>query len=373
MSKLLFHYVKEIILPNNMTSQFYDYLIVGQGIAGTSLAWHLIDAGSKVLIVDEPDLPSSSLIASGIFNPLTGKRLVKTWLADDIFPYANKFYTNLEKKLSVNFVYNIPVFRPYRSILEQNSYLAHSADTGIASHVDSTCISEIDLKYIDAPLGGLRIMNSGYVDLPVFLESSRQYFLEKECFLSDKFKITDLKFENNSVLWKDMSFKKVILCQGAFATSNQYFNWLPFALVKGEILEIETESELLPYIINQGIFVLPTGSKLAKVGATYSWDDLDWEVTADAQKELEEKLSNLLNCPFKTLDQKAGIRPSVKDRRPLLGTHPEIPALGIFNGLGTKGVTLAPYFANDFVNHLENGKELNPFVNIKRYFSLYFH
>jgi glycine/D-amino acid oxidase-like deaminating enzyme len=350
----------------------YDYLIVGQGIGGTALAWHLHDLGKKILIIGDSSLPSSSKVAAGIFNPLTGKKLVKTWLADDLFPYAKTFYTSLEQRLDARFVHEASIYRPFRSIEEQNNYLAQTADPGIAPYISSKPDPARELHYVRADFGGLEVVQSGWIDLPLLLEKSREYFNDAGFYREALFNVEDLQVGSNSVTWQGSTFGMVIFSQGFMALENHFFNWLPFAPVKGQILEIATEDILKPYIINQGIFTLPLSENRMKVGATYSWDPLDWEATQAATDELEAKLKGLLKVPYKLTGATAGIRPSVKDRRPLIGIHPEFANVGIFNGLGTKGVTLAPFFAGQFAGYIINGKELNPLVNIKRYFSLYF-
>jgi glycine/D-amino acid oxidase-like deaminating enzyme len=355
-----------------MATTDYDYLIVGQGLAGTSFAWHLDGLGKKILIVGDASLPSSSKVAAGIFNPLTGKKLVKTWLADDLFPYANEFYTGMEKELHCELLHLAPIYRPFRSIEEQNTYLAQTADPGISKYI-SQAANATDLSdYVHAEFGGLEVIRSGWVDLPLLLVKARDYFIKNDQYVDTLFDVSDLQIENDSVTWKNISFGKVVFCQGFMALQNDFFNWLPFTPVKGQILEIATESAVKPYIINQGVFMLPVSEHVCRVGATYSWDPLDWEATESATEELESKLKTLIKIPYSIRSATAGIRPSAKDRRPLIGIHPEHDNIILFNGLGTKGVTLAPFFANQLVQHLENGKELNPLVNIKRYFSLYF-
>jgi len=350
----------------------YDYLIVGQGIAGTSLAWHLHDEGKKVLLVNDSALPSSSKVAAGIFNPLTGKKLVKTWLADDLFPYAQKFYSRLEEKLDVKFLHQASIFRPFRSIEEQNSYLAQTSDPGISKYIQSVPEQQNRPGYINAPFGGMEVIQAGWVDLPLLLDNSRDYFLDIGQYIESPFESRDLITYNDSVRWKDFSFNKVILCQGFNARDNSWFSWLPFTPVKGQVLEVEIDTSGSDQIVNQGIFILPVSGSHCRVGATYSWDPLDWEVTQAAAAELEGKFKPLVSVPYQIIGQLAGIRPSSHDRRPMLGIHPDNPRVGIFNGLGTKGVTLAPFFANQFTEYLEKEKELNDAVNIKRYFSLYF-
>ena len=355
-----------------MPSFDYDYLIIGQGIGGTSVAWHLHGLGKSFQIVGDSSMPSSSRVAAGIFNPLTGKKLVKTWLADDLFPYARTFYGDLEEKLGRKLMHLTPIYRPFRSIEEQNTYLGQTADPGISPYVANTPDPGAEMPYVQAEFGGLEVVQSGWIELPALLDASRAYFQSNGLYVEGAFDQADLARSEEGIEWKGKRFKTVIFCQGFFALENSLFNWLPFTPVKGQILEIATDVSLKPYIINQGIFALPLAENRMKVGATYSWNPLDWEVTEAATEELEAKLQGLLSIGYTLIGAQAGIRPSVRDRRPLIGIHPEFSNVSIFNGLGTKGVTLAPFLAKEFCNHLIYGKEMNPLVNIKRYFSLYF-
>lgn len=356
-----------------MSRNYFDFLLVGQGLAGTNLAWHLTRAGKTFLILGDTSLPSSSRVAAGILNPLTGKKLVKTWMADELFPYAFDYYRSLEQELDSSFLHPIHVYRPYRSLQEQNFYLAQSAESNLGDYIDEYTITSSYSTSVNAPYGGLRVKGAGWLDIPEFLDRSRSFFESKGQYQEAFFDITDLGVSGDSVIWKNLEFGKVILCQGVMGEVDPYFNWLPFNPVKGQVLDVTISDYNIPDIVNQGIFVLPIWGNQYKVGATYSWHDLDWEVTEDGRNYLEEKLKPLLLKSYEIANQRAGIRPSSKDRRPLIGIHPSFPNVGIFNGMGTKGVTLSPYFADQFVEHLVNGKDLNPSVNIERYFSLYFH
>ena len=148
---------------------------------------------------------------------------------------------------------------------------------------------------------------------------------------------------------------------------------MPTAPVKGEILHIKTEKPLPEEIIfNRGVFLVKNPQQdFYRVGATYEWKKLDYEPTTKARKQLTDKLDDLLKLEYEIIEQVAGIRPASKDRRPLIGNHPELKNVFIFNGLGTKGVSLAPFFANEFVESIINSKKLNDEVNINRYYPLY--
>lgn len=349
----------------------FDYLIVGQGIAGTCLAWHLLERNQRFLLVDSPTAPSSSTVAAGIFNPLTGRKLVKTWLADTLFPYAWEFYSKTEQKLGIRAQHSTDIFRPYRNLTEKENYLRWTADPEYKAYIAASQTDFSASRFIHAPHNGLSISRSGWLDLPHFLAGSRTYFRKLGLFQEAHFSSADLALEPNRVTWKETTFTKVINCMGIGAQNDPLFHWLPFNPVKGQILDCQIEGYDLDRIVNQGVFILPLANGAVRIGATYSWHDLDWETTEDARKYLDNKLMGLLKAPYFVQNQLAGIRPSTKDRRPFVGRHPEFGQLYIFNGLGTKGVTLAPFFAKQLVDLLLVDQEINLEANIARYFSLY--
>src|SRR5688572_337382 len=105
-----------------------DFIIVGQGLAGSAVALQLINRGKKILVIDRPIANSSSRVAVGLFNPITGRNLVKTWLADQLFPCFHRFYRDAETLTGKKFFHSLPLYRPFGSIEEQNEWMAKSAD-----------------------------------------------------------------------------------------------------------------------------------------------------------------------------------------------------------------------------------------------------
>ena len=160
---------------------------------------------------------------------------------------------------------------------------------------------------------------------------------------------------------------KIVFCTGV--SLSDPFDFLPIKPVKGEILEVQGQLGF-ETIVNRGVFIVPHGDDNYRIGSTYNWKEINTELTEKAENELMTKLSALITNDVQIIGGRAGIRPTTPDRHPMIGIHPEKPEVGVFNGFGTKGVSLTPYYANHFYRSLEKGENLDPEVNIDRYFSL---
>ncbi|MGB5931251.1 MAG: FAD-dependent oxidoreductase, partial [Cyclobacteriaceae bacterium] len=224
---------------------------------------------------------------------------------------------------------------------------------------------------LNDPYGGLLLANCGYVDIPAMLSGWKAWMVDSGLYMDERFDEPKLDIRENSIRYGDLEAEKIVFCQGNGAVNSHYFGWLPFRPVKGEVLTVTAGAEA-GTIYNRGVFMLPRGNGRFRVGATYDWRNLNTEPTEEAKQELLERLGQLCPLPVTVEEQVAGVRPATKDRRPFLGVHPEHPRLAIFNGLGTKGVSLAPYFGRQMADFLGENKEIQPEVNISRYLSLYF-
>ncbi|MEZ0539295.1 NAD(P)/FAD-dependent oxidoreductase [Fibrella arboris] len=347
-----------------------DVLIVGQGVAGSVLAWTLHQRGVSVHIVSSPTLPSASSVAAGIVNPLTGRKLVKTWEADQLFPYLHQFYTDVARQLSTPFFTPLDVYRPYRDGKERQAYEAIAADPELQPYFQATFDNAAYSAVINNPFGGIQVTQAGWVDLRAFTEAIRSYFMDRKRFSVGQVHAEHLRVQPDSVTYLEKIYRYVVFCEGPFGQENSFFAALPYNVVKGEVLTADVVDYPINNIINQGLFVMPISRTRIRIGATYSWHELDWQTTDVGRSFLETKARALLTIPFTVVDHQAGIRPSTVDRRPFVGWHQTYPTVGIFGGMGTKGVSLAPYLAHDIADHLAFGKEINPAVNISRFHSL---
>lgn len=343
-----------------------DFLLIGQGIAGTALAYRLKQAGKKIRIIDEPGANNSSRVAAGLYNPVTGRKMVKTWKADSLFPVIKPFYRELEQLTGIEFLTEKAIYRPFLTIEEQNEWMGHSADPGFEAYLEQI-YSESQSEFLKDPYGGVMLCNSGWLNVKKLLDAMTSYF--KEELILEKFDESLFFREGEFWSYRDLKAKAIIYCNGLGAMNSRFFNFLPFAPVKGEILEVK-QNFTPDYVVNRGVFRVHLGNGVHRVGSTYTKHDLDVGATKDAKNEILQKLTDLVRLPVEEIvSHKAGIRPATRDRKPFLGKHPAELGVYLFNGFGAKGVSLIPYFSKLMVSHLLNDKAIDSEVDIARYFN----
>lgn len=343
-----------------------DFLLIGQGLAGTALAYRLKQAGKKIKIIDQPGANNSSRVAAGLFNPVTGRKMVKTWKADLLFPVIKPFYRELEDLTGKNFLTEKAIYRPFLTTEEQNEWMGHSADPGFEAYLEKI-YTKSQSEFLKDPNGGVMLRNSGWLNINNLLDAMTSYF--KEELIAEEFDESLLIREENYWSYKDLKVNAVIYCNGLGAMNSRFFNFLPFAPVKGEILEVK-QNFTPDYVVNRGVFRVHLGNGLHRVGSTYTKHDLDVGPTIAAKNEILERLTDLVQVPIeKIVSHKTGIRPATRDRKPFLGKHPTELGVYIFNGFGAKGVSLVPYFSEQMTSYLLNKKAIDPEVDIARYFN----
>jgi glycine oxidase len=168
------------------------------------------------------------------------------------------------------------------------------------------------------------------------------------------------------VSYKDIKAKRIVFAEGFGLHSNPFFSNLPLDGTKGELLVIKSPNLKLHIVVKSNIFILPLGNDLYKVGATYDWKDKTNNPTEEGKNELVENLKDLITCDFEVIKHFAGVRPTVKDRRPLVGSHHKYKNIHVLNGLGTRGVMLGPYLATQLFKNITENIPLENEINIQR-------
>lgn len=342
-----------------------DYLIVGSGIAGICFAETALQNNKSVLVIDDFS-SSSSKIAGGLYNPVILKRFSEVWQAKSQLDYGLPFYAAIEDRINARFDFKIPIYRKFASIEEQNNWFQAADKPNLAPFLSTTIIHR-QYQSISSQYGFGEVLQTGYVDTAVLITSYADFLIQNNLFRNETFDYAAIEFQKDFIVYKDIQAKHIIFAEGFGLHHNPYFNQLPLDGTKGELLIIKAPNLSLDVVLKSSIFILPIGNDLFKVGATYNWEDKTDIPTEEGKQELIDNLKEIIECDFEVVEHFAGVRPTVKDRRPLVGTHFEHQNLHILNGLGTRGVMLGPALAKALFENLENNIPLDTQIDIKRF------
>lgn len=341
-----------------------DFIIVGSGLAGISFAEIAINAKKKILVFDNNSQPSSR-IAGGLYNPVVLKRFSEVWKAKEQLEFAFPLYHQIQEKLGVVFDYKIPILRKLASIEEQNNWFQAADKPNLAPFLNPKLVNK---KYqnIQSPFHYGLVNETGYLNINTLILSYSNYLKSFGALVEATFDYDAIQFLDNHISYNEIEAKHIIFAEGFGLHANPYFNDLPLDGTKGELLIIKAPNLDLDVVIKSSVFILPIGNDLYKVGATYDWKDKTNSPTEEGKRELVEKLKDIITCDFEIVKHFGGVRPTVKDRRPLVGNHPNHPQLHVLNGLGTRGVMLGPYLANQLFQHIEYKIPLEQEIDIIR-------
>jgi glycine/D-amino acid oxidase-like deaminating enzyme len=342
-----------------------DYIIVGLGLAGLSFAEQLL-AANKSFVVFEDNSQTSSLVAGGVYNPVILKRFTPVWNAKSQLDIAMPFYEALEKKFNQHFDDKFSTRKVFKSIEDQNNWFIASDKPKLTEFMNPEIINE-QVEGVIAEYGFGEVYQTGRVNTPELVAAYRNYLVAEKNIRFEQFDHSAIEFTSTGVTYKEFEATRIVFCEGFGLKSNPFFNELPLNGTKGETITIHAPELKIDFLIKSSVFVLPLANDLYKIGATFNWTDKTSNPTEGGRAELIEKLDKVLSVPYTIVDQNAGVRPTVKDRRPLVGVHEEHPQLAVLNGMGTRGVMIAPSMAKELYEHLEHEAILDPEVDIKRY------
>ena len=346
----------------------FDYLIIGQGIAGLSFAFQLLQAKKSFLVVDAPEIKASSSVAAGILNPITGRRYVKSWMFDDLLKEAVTFYKDLEHLLGEKVYHEMPIVRSLFNHQEEQDWWLRRQDEHYVPYMMPPMDEEHFPSGFQKVFAFAKVKGGGRADLRKLTNLFKNYLQDRAILDQSVFDYKDLEINADGSIWKSMHFSKVVCCEGANVKSNPYFKDLPFNPSKGEVLIIKAPSLAGKSIFKNRIFVVPNDPPFYWVGSQYKTTFTDDEPEKEARDFLEARLEEVMDSPYEIVDHRAAIRPTVKDRKPFLGEHPEYKGLFLFNGLGTKGASLAPFFSKHLFEFIEEQSALISEVDIKRFY-----
>ena len=334
-----------------------DYLIVGQGLAGSALSMALLELGASVLVVDKEAANSASKVAAGLVTTVAGKGMNLSWRQAEYLPQAVQYYQDLERRCGTKLFHSLDLLRMFSDEKSRAKFLRKQEQLE-AWVADAPEDALADWK---SEFGGFIMKHGGWLDTNAYLQEVRTILAD--AYRVAEFSEADLVYFEDSVKWQDVEAKKVILCQGAFgltAEDGGLFSSVKHRCAKGEILRIELKGKPQQRIINRDGWMVPLGNEQWRVGATYEWNDMSGSATEAGRRAVLERVKTLTDSEFAVLEHTAAVRPIIRQSQPYIGLHPEKKQVGFFNGLGSKGVITAPSVARHFAQNLVNGKPLDP-------------
>ena len=342
-----------------------DYIIVGFGLAGLAFV-ETLQKKNKSFVVFENASQNSSKVAAGMYNPVVLKRFTPVWNAEEQLQIALPFFKTLEKKFKAKYLYDIPIKRVFKSIEEQNNWFV-ACDKPLLNNYMLNKIEHNKNTKIIAPFGYGNLINTGKLDINALLKKYSHHLEKENLIIKETFRHTNISFLEKKVIYQNISAKHIVFCEGFGLKGNPFFNYLPMNEAKGELITIHAPELQINFMLKAPVFVLPLGDDLYKVGATFNWKDKTAIPSKEGKKELIEKLEKTIQSKYTIVAHIAGIRPTIKDRRPLIGIHSKYKQLAILNGLGTRGVMIAPTMANKLYDVIENSICLDKEICITRF------
>ena len=341
------------------------FLIVGGGVAGYSLTIALLNKNTKVTVLDS-DENHGSAVAAGQINPIVFRRMNKSWRADEYMPVARNLYEELESFSETVIIVDKQIRRLFAHDQERDEWLKRQELPEYEMYLEK--LSEDDLNFSQAIniCGSGRVKQSYYVHAKNFLSACQNYVSNHENGAYRKSKVNHSLVDAAKIEYKKEAFSGIIFCEGYKNFENPFFNFLQVDCTKGQLITVRSpiyKEESL----NRKCFVMPIGSGEYKVGSTYEWNQPNVKIDDAAKELLRSNLASLVSERFEIIDQIAGIRPTVKDRRPIMGEHPDLSGLYIFNGLGAKGYMMAPLLGQELAEFILRGTELNKEVRLNRF------
>ena len=342
-----------------------DLLLIGQGICGTFLSRALQQAGYSFLVIDDNRPGTASKVAAGIINPVTGRRIVKTWMIDEVMPFAWNQYTELGNELQLTAIEQKDIVdffpTPQMKLAYEKRYTEDTQYISIHNEENAW------RSFFQYDFGYGTITPCYLVNLPELLPAYRQVLKNNNQLLEEKFDHTQLQVLPDKIQYKDITAQRIIFCDGIDSFNNPWFANLPFAPNKGEVLLVEAADMPTQHIFKKGINWVPWRKNIFWVGSSYEWDFASDQPTDAFRERTMATLQHWIKRPIRLLEHTAAVRPATLERRPFIGFHPQHKAIGIFNGMGTKGCSLAPFFAPQLVQHIQHQAPLQPEVDVQRF------
>jgi glycine oxidase len=347
--------------PHFAKSTPWDVAIIGQGLAGSCIAWQLHFRGWRPLLIDAGEEVTASKIAAGLITPITGKRMVVSWQAEAFFPEAQAFYHRVEQLTGQRFFHPRIALRVLQDARQSAEWRKRAAQAPFQPWL----AHNVTWPNAQSPEHGFFAMQTARLDVPAFLAATRAFFEKREQYRQERLDVSYLPLRENLVhlpLSEPTQAKQVVFCQGFTKTPAPQFSWVPFKAARGDILTLHCPNHgLAGFDFHGGGWVAPLDADTLRMGSTYDWahlENIPSPSAPDTLMNMAEKLLGKLLSGSPILAHYAAVRPIVRESKGVLGRHPAQPQYLYFNGLGSKGSMHGPRLAAYLADHLCTGAAL---------------
>jgi len=341
-------------------------LIVGGGLAGLCLGAQLFRKNVSFQIWNSQTIPCASEKAAGLMNPVVVKRLLKTWMAEEVLPYNRAFYPEWERMTDSRFYAAIGLYRMFPNDLVEGEWNQRVGDGTLSEFLSPEIYSYSPESFTGPGLRGADILQGSLVDCGIFVPAMRAFFMQHESFKIQTIDYSRILPQENGYLVNNEFFSEIVFCEGIQGLQNPWFGKLPLLPTKGELLYLDIPGLPREKEVMKGVFLAPLIQGGFVCGSTYDWQFEDVEPTEIGKQKILEGLHQLTDKPYTITKHTACVRPASRDRRPFLGEHPKMKGMFVFNGLGTKGYMLAPYLSERLANLILKNIPLEREMSITR-------
>lgn len=328
-----------------------DAVIVGRGLAGAVLTETLRQRGLQVRVYDVKRPGNASMAAAGVVNPVVLRRDVPSWRARELLPLAERFYRGWSERTGWHGWHELPLVKLFPTPKEADQWTRAMQSEAGQALLALLPEPELEQAGILHPNGHGTVPRCAWLNVPAMLEAQRTALLAEGALVERVLQREELRFTAQGVEVDGVQARWLVRCEGPFATVP---GMIP---VKGETVVVHIPGVRLSRMVHRGVFLLPLGGEHYRVGATFAWDDVFSGPSQEARQWLLERLATFVQYPFIVEEQQAGVRPTARDRRPLMGVVG--PGEALMNGLGSRGVLLAPWCAAHLADHLFNATLLD--------------
>lgn len=339
-----------------------DYIIVGDGYAGLFFAHQLIKNKNSFVLFSEGK-KSASRVSAGIINPAVLKKFTTFWKALEQIEILKTNLSEIESYTGKNYLIDENIHRVFHDEKEKELWLKKSQNEELKPFLSQ------QFKRLDAinnPHETGQVLHSGRLNVEDFFTDMLLYLKNNHHLIQEKFDYSKLNLEEHS--YQDFSFENIVFAEGMGVRENPFFSELAVQPNKGHHLKVKlSESFNLQCTIKKKHFLFPYDEQTYYYGGTYDRDQIHHEIDDSAVNQLKNGLAEIYNQDIEISEIQFGFRPTVRDRRPLIGNHPQYQNLYVFNGLGARGILNGCYFSELLYYHIELQKPLPKEVVLDRF------